>query len=367
MNKVTLYRDIVYPLLARLTDANRAHDRAVDVAAWAQERPAWAALGTVRGGVPTDERLRVRVGGVELPNPLIMPAGFDKNARAALTLHRLGFGSVIVGTLLTHPQSGNPLPTIFRPEPGVVLNRMGFPSEGLRAVAARLPAQAGRGFPLGVSVGINKDVSPGEAPAAYAEVVRATAPHADYFEINVSSPNTPGLRDLQNREHLEAIIAAIQGETALPLWVKVSPDLTRHAVDDLLDVALSHGIAAIAATNTTANPLLKAQLGSRWAGEAGGVSGPPLRQRATEMVAHIAGQAGSRLDVVGVGGVTDFPSLLEKLRAGAKAVGIYTGFVTHGPALPSYLLHQLLGWMQREGVPSVAAIPRDSGGGRDTV
>ena len=359
MNKVALYRDIAYPLLSRFTSANRAHERAVDLAAWAQDKPLWAKLGTVRGGVPTDERLRVRVGGVELPNPLILPAGFDKDARAALTLHRLGFGSVIVGTVLTHPQHGNPHPTIFRPAPGVVLNRMGFPSEGVRRVVERLPVIAGKGFPLGISVGINKDVKPDDAPVAYAEVVSVTLPYADYFEINVSSPNTPGLRDLQNRDHLEAIIGAIHevmGDDSRPLWVKISPDLTRHAVDDVMEVALEHGIAAIAATNTTANPLVKAQFGGRWADVAGGVSGPPLRERSTEMVAHIVKQAGDQLDVVGVGGVTDFESMLEKLQAGAKAVGIYTGFVTHGPALPSHLLHQLLAWMKREGVGSVGEI-----------
>ncbi|NDJ36490.1 MAG: dihydroorotate dehydrogenase (quinone), partial [Chloroflexi bacterium] len=189
----------------------------------------------------------------------------------------------------------------------------------------------------------NRGTPHSEAPAAYAHVVRETHAHAAYFEINVSSPNTPGLRALQNRDHLRAIIGAIRAETSRPLWIKIAPDLTQPAIDEVIDVAVTHGIDAIAAVNTTNDPAVKAALGPRWVDEAGGVSGPPLRARATEVVAYIAAQG--VVDVIGVGGVTDFESLLEKLQAGAKAVGIYTGFVTQGPALPSLLLHQLDAWL----------------------
>lgn len=366
MDKVTLYRGIIWPLISRFATPNTAHERMIGLAAWLQAHPRWLRLVermvTEGGRRFESERLRANVGGVGLDNPLILAAGFDKDGRCSDTLYRIGFGAVVVGTVLEHSQPGNPLPTLFRPAPDVILNRMGFPSAGMERVRQTLNRRRERAAPVGISIGLNRDRLPvAEVPEAYAAVARTLYDHAAFFEINVSSPNTPGLRRLQDREYLIDIVRAVN--TAMdsagarkPLLVKIAPDLTLDAVDEVVRVALDEGASGIVATNTTTDPAIKAALGPRWADEAGGVSGHPLRARSTELVRHIFRCAGDRLAVIGSGGVDDLESALAKFRAGASAIQLYSGLIYHGPALPTTLNRALDGWMAREGIGHISEI-----------
>ncbi len=371
MNRVRIYEQVLWPLFNRYTQPNAVHDRIVGMGTRLQQSGTGrAALGIVAGPEPNSAQLSTTIGGnstrpVKLKNPLVLAAGFDKDGQITAALGRLGFGSVVVGTVVEYPQPGNPKPTLFRPAPGVILNRMGFPSEGMTAVRAHLDAAPDAAMPLGISLGLNKNRSPEEAPAAYAALVEGLGLHTAYFEVNVSSPNTPGLRALQGRDHLVDILLAVQEADRVqgydvPLFVKIAPDLTLTAIDDVIETVLDLGLAGIVATNTTIKAEVKAGLGPRWADEAGGVSGLPLRARATEVVRHIYQQAGDRLDVIGSGGVHDLDSLLEKLFAGASAVQIYTALIYRGPALINYLNGQLAGWMESNGVESLNDIRGES-------
>jgi dihydroorotate dehydrogenase len=364
MNKVRAY-ELVWPLIAALTRPNPVHDRAVAVGEALQRHPAllrvveWA---VVQGGRrPACDRLRVDLGGLPLDNPLILAAGFDKDGRCPDTLHRIGFGAVVVGTVTRTAQPGNPLPTLFRPARGVILNRMGFPGQGMDAVQANLAGRRERAAPLGVSVGLNKTAPHSQAPADYAAVVRTLYDEAAFFEVNVSSPNTPGLRALQDRDRLIAIVEAVQEQMQQsggpkPLFVKIAPDLTPSAVDEVIGLALDRGVTGVVATNTTQDPAIRAALGARWAAEAGGVSGAPLAKLSSALVAYIYRQAGGRLVIVGSGGVSTLEGLLEKVRAGASAVQLYTGLIYRGPGLPSRLAWELDRWMQAEGAATVAEL-----------
>lgn len=367
MNRVHIYEQALWPLFKAFTKPNPVHDRMVSMGARLQRSGMGrAALGVVAGPEPNSDRLRVMIGTnsarpVALKNPMVLAAGFDKDGQITEALERLGFGSVVVGTVVEHPQPGNPKPTIFRPAPGVILNRMGFPSDGMAAVRDHLDVAPHAGMPLGISLGLNKGRPPGEAPVAYAALVETLGAHAAYFEINVSSPNTPGLRALQGRDHLVDILQVVQDAGRmqgldLPLFVKIAPDLTMEAIDDVIETALDLGLAGIVATNTTINTEVKARLGPRWIDEAGGVSGLPLQERSTEVTRHIYQQAGHRLDVIGSGGVHDLDSLLEKLFAGASAVQIYTALIYRGPALINVLNAELDHWMQANGVTSLEDI-----------
>lgn len=365
MDKVQLYRRFAWPLLERLTRPNAAHEQVLFLAgAFQRTAPGlrlFERLAAQGGRRYQSARLRMTVGGVALENPLMLAAGFDKDARALEALYRLGFGSVVVGTVLRDPQPGNPLPTIFRPARGAFLNRMGFPSRGMDHVAANLGRCRPLPYPTGISVGLNKVLGPDDAPEAYAAVVGRLYAHAAYFEINVSSPNTPGLRRLQDKAHLVAIIQAIrekmeQAGGARPLFVKVSPDLTLPALDELIQTVIDQRLSGIIATNTTTDLAIKAALGPRWANEAGGVSGAPLRELSTSRVRHIYRQTGGVVEVIGSGGVADLDSALEKLFAGAKALQIYSGLVSHGPALPTHLNRALDCWLEEQGVSSIEEI-----------
>jgi len=329
------------PLLRRL-DAERAH------------RLALLALraGFAGSGQAAEPRLAVRAMGLSLPNPIGLAAGFDKDGLAAAALMRLGFGAVEVGTVTPLPQPGNKRPRLFRlPEDSAIINRMGFNNRGLAALLQLLPSRP-HAVPLGVNVGLNKGVA--DPLRDYPALVAAVAAQADYVAINVSSPNTPGLRDLQAPGRLAAILAAVRRSAPdAPLLVKLAPDLAPADLPDIVAACVDGGAQGLIVANTTlARP---SSLRSRNASEAGGLSGAPLLQASTSMLAQVARIARGRLLLVGAGGVGSGGDVLAKLRAGARFVQLYTAFALHGPALLPRLQRELLDALDAHGHADVTA------------
>lgn len=280
-------------------------------------------------------KLARTVFGLDFPNPIGLAAGFDKNAVALPAWAALGFGFAEVGTVTALPQPGNPRPRIFRvPEQRALINRLGFNNDGAVAVAARLQQLRQSGnwprIPVGINLGKSRAVAVEEAVADYVASFRALRELGDYFVLNVSSPNTPGLRSLQDRAALGELLRAVQAENLAPrrpLLVKIAPDLTWPAVAEVLAVAEENQLAGLIATNTTLDQAAVPE--SRRT--AGGLSGPPLRARATEVVRFISKR--SQLPVIAVGGIQDAASAREKFDAGAVLIQLYTGFIYEGPAL----------------------------------
>lgn len=307
-------------------DAETAHEHTLKLAArLAAMRPVVAALRRYfGGGAPRT------VFGVRFPGPVGLAAGMDKDGSALRAWPAFGFGFVEVGTVTWHAQPGNPRPRLFRlPASAAVINRMGFNNGGASALAERLRTLGPLTVPLGVSIGKSKATPVEEAIEDYRSSLRVLAPHADYFAVNVSSPNTPGLRGLQDKAALDALLGAL--DTTVPLLVKIAPDLSEHAIADVLEVCAAHDVAGLVATNTTLardgiDPSEK-----QVAQEAGGLSGRPLTARALEVVAFVAKE--SSLPVIGVGGIHSADDALRMLDAGAALVQVYTGLIYQGPGL----------------------------------
>lgn len=311
-----------------------------------------------------DPVLATEAFGLRFRNPIGLAAGFDKDAVAVLPLMRLGFGFVEAGTVTPRPQPGNPRPRLFRlEEDAAVINRMGFNNGGLDGYVARLRDMR-RPLPavFGANVGINKEGADPERdyPALYA----AVAPFADYVTMNVSSPNTPGLRDLQGEERLAAILDAIAATRATlprkpPLLVKIAPDLAEAALGPIVEACASRGVAGLIVSNTTiARP---ASLRSRHARQAGGLSGAPLFTRSTEVLRKVHRLARGRLTLVGVGGIATAEGAYAKIRAGASLVQMYTGFAYAGPVLPRRIADGLAALLRRDGFTRVAdAVGKDA-------
>ncbi len=297
--------------------------------------------------------LQTRVAGLDLPTPIGLAAGFDKNAEVPDAILRMGFGFAEIGTITPLPQDGNPKPRMFRlVEDGAVINRLGFNNQGLAAALVRLGGRQRRGV-IGVNVGANKDSN--DRIADYVAGVGAVRGVADYITINISSPNTPGLRALQSRDALAELVARCleaRGDGP-PLFVKVAPDLTEGDIADIADVALASGIDGLIVSNTTiARP---DSLRGISRSEAGGLSGRPLLQPSTEVLRHIARATGGRLPLIGVGGVATGADAYAKLRAGASAVQVYTALAYAGPGLPARINAELAALLRQDGLPSVAA------------
>ncbi|SCL25153.1 dihydroorotate oxidase A [Micromonospora rhizosphaerae] len=326
-----LFERVVRPQLFRVGggDAEAAHEWTLRRLAALSRRPAALAALRARYAVRTPRT----VFGVEFPNPVGLAAGMDKDGLALPAWPALGFGFVEVGTVTAHAQPGNPRPRLFRlRDSEAVVNRMGFNNAGAEALAARLAALPRPiGVPLGISLGKSKVTPLDAAVEDYLASYRALRAHGDYFAVNVSSPNTPGLRSLQDKAHLDALLAALVGEK--PVLVKIAPDLTEAAIAELLEVCLARGAAGVIATNTTlARDGLAAADRERGA-EAGGLSGRPLAGRAREVVAFVHRETAGRLPVVGVGGILDPDDAARMFDAGASLVQLYTGFIYRGPAL----------------------------------
>jgi dihydroorotate dehydrogenase len=309
------------------------------------------------GGASTAEPpvLRTHLWNRDFPNPIGIAAGFDKDAQVPDALLRLGFGFVEVGTVTPRSQPGNPAPRVFRLDADrALINRLGFNGGGLDRVVERLRARAGRGGIVGINIGRNRDSA--DALADYVEGVRRGAAVADYLVVNVSSPNTPGLRDLQAREALEALLRELvmareATQHPVPLLVKIAPDLSEQERADIAAVALTSGIDGIIVSNTTvARP---SGLRSPHAREAGGLSGPPLFAPSTEVLRDMYRLTHGRLPLVGVGGVASADDAYAKIRAGASLVQLYTALVFEGPRLLRRIRSGLAEKLQRDGFASV--------------
>ncbi|MFI5363390.1 MAG: quinone-dependent dihydroorotate dehydrogenase [Elusimicrobiota bacterium] len=336
------------PFLFKL-DAERAHEEVAGLMTLLAPLPGSAAVLSALTGRAT-AGLEKTVFGVRFPNPLGLAAGFDKDGKLTTILPALGFGFLEIGSVTLEPQPGNPRPRLFRvPESRALINRMGFNSEGARMVARRLASQPNRNVPVGINLGLNKGTEPAKAPAAYADAFKILAEHGDYFVINVSSPNTPGLRDLQKVNDLTAILESVQAVNAdkKPILLKLAPDLAGE------DFAAAIGIAdklaqGLVVSNTT---ISRDGVDEKWAAEAGGLSGAPLKKRAAELVS--VARALTKLPIIGVGGIETSADAKERLDAGADLVQMYTGLIYGGPRAPKAILR---------GLAEISTIPGDSSG-----
>ncbi|MET9271774.1 quinone-dependent dihydroorotate dehydrogenase [Kribbella sp. NPDC003557] len=367
MSDRTMYERLVRPVLYRLGkgDAEVAHEQTLAAlrllgripgaarigarafgASGSRSTPAGAAGSAPAGG----PGLARTVFGLRFPSPVGLAAGMDKNGIALRAWPAIGFGFVEVGTVTAHPQPGNEKPRLFRlVEHEAVINRMGFNNLGSEALAARLAAYGDLGYPLGISIGKSKVTPLEEAVEDYVTSLRRLYRYGDYFAVNVSSPNTPGLRELQDAGHLRELLTALHTEAASltvaglgpkPILVKIAPDLTTSAIDELLQVCTDTGVAGIIATNTTigrpdvtAHPLSK---------ETGGLSGRPLAEISAKVVAHIHHETGGALPVIGVGGIVDASDATRLFDAGASLVQVYSGLIYKGPGLIRQINRSLL-------------------------
>jgi dihydroorotate dehydrogenase len=310
-----------------------------------------------RRGPPPAGPLAVTVGGLRFPNPVGVAAGFDKDAEVPDALLGLGFGFTEVGSITPLPQAGNPKPRLFRlVEDQAVINRMGFNNGGAEAALARLAARTGRGGIVGVNIGANKDSA--DRIADYAVMARTMAPVADYLCVNVSSPNTPGLRALQDEAALAALIEAVFAARdeampfgAPPVFLKVAPDLEPADIDAISRIALDRKLAALVVSNTT---VTRPALRSGHAGESGGLSGAPLRALATQRLRDFRKATGGAIPLVGVGGIATAEHAWERIRAGASLVQLYSAMVYEGPGLGARIVRGIEALMRRDGFAGIA-------------
>ncbi|WP_434084988.1 quinone-dependent dihydroorotate dehydrogenase [Mycobacterium paraterrae] len=296
---------------------------------------------------PMDPVLASTVFGVNFPGPLGLAAGFDKDGTGLNVWGALGFGYAEVGTVTAHAQPGNPSPRLFRlPDDRALLNRMGFNNDGAAALAKRLAGHRSD-VPIGVNIGKTKLTAVEDAADDYRASARLVGPYADYLVVNVSSPNTPGLRDLQAVESLRDILTGVQAETSTPVLVKISPDLADHDIDEIADLAVDLKLAGIVATNTTVSRAGLRTPGVERLGS-GGISGPPLRARAGEVLRRLYGRVGGRLTLISVGGIETVDDAWDRITAGASLLQGYTGFV-YGGGLWAKHIHDGLAVRLRDG------------------
>jgi len=351
----------VYPLLRRALfrlDPERAHGLIMGGLAEAGRSPLWTRL-LARAYRLEDARLRVRLFGLTFPSPIGLAAGLDKDGVAVRGLAALGFGHLELGTVTAQAQPGNPRPRLFRlVEDGAIINRMGFNNAGSRTLAmrlARLRAAGGVPVPLGINVGKSRAVPVEAAVGDYERSLRDVWAVADYLALNVSSPNTPGLRSLQERQPLEALlrlVARLRAELGdKPVLLKIAPDLADGALLDAAAAAETHGLAGLIATNTT---IVRDGLTSAHAAETGGLSGRPLAARSLEVLRLL--RAGTELPIVSVGGVSSGADAVERLRAGASLVQVYTAFIYGGPGIVRAMNAAVLAAIEREGLASAGEL-----------
>lgn len=352
------YRTWIRPLLFQ-SDSERIHDRTISgLGSISNSRPLTAALRITCGGMVS---LPVKTLGLDFPNPVGLAAGMDKAAAAVPAWQAMGFGFAELGGVTWHAQPGNPKPRMFRiVQDRALINRMGFNNQGAEAMALRLADWRKRGLwpshPIGINLGKSKVTPLEQAPADYSNSFKALAGLADFFVVNVSSPNTPNLRQLQDKAALDEILCAIQeingqgGSPKRPLLVKVAPDLSLDALDEILQLVAPRNLAGLVATNTTiARPGEKSGRDPAYA-ETGGLSGAPLKQRSTEIIRHLFRQSRGTLPIIGVGGIFNTEDAWEKIRAGASLLQIYSGLVYEGPSIAGEITRGLQRRMKEQGM-----------------
>lgn len=324
-----MYRSLLKPLLFQL-DAEDAHHLGIWGLSLADTAPSLAKWMRSRAK-PERDSLKTTIAGMSWPNPVGLAAGLDKNAEAIVGLFSLGFGAVEVGTVTPRAQPGNDRPRLFRlKEHEAIINRMGFNNAGVAAMAGRLRELTWRPAPVGVNIGKNKDTPIENATEDYVIAARELSPLADYVVVNLSSPNTPGLRTLQDPQVLEGLLTATRAQAhGKPVFLKIAPDLEDEAVDAVVDVVKSCHIDGLICTNTTLSRPVEHPLTK----EAGGFSGKPLMTRSTQIVRRAFKRADGKLPIIGVGGITSGEDAWAKICAGASAVQIYSGFIYRGPEL----------------------------------
>ncbi|MEH1921869.1 quinone-dependent dihydroorotate dehydrogenase [Nostoc sp.] len=362
-----IYQLAIRPLLFNVlkTDSEWLHQQTIRSFSWLSQTPTnWVNQRLKQSLCLYDSRLEQNFFGLNFPNPVGLAAGFDKDGVAAGIWSNLGFGFAELGTVTFHAQPGNPCPRLFRlPLDKAALNRMGFNNSGAAVMAARLVQEKQDSthlIPIGINLGKSK-VTPLEAAAQdYVDSFRLLKDLGDYFVVNVSSPNTPGLRSLQDASMLSAILNLLQQEnnTQKPIFVKIAPDLSWEAIADIIILAKTYQLAGIIATNTTiSRDGLKTQVidqtGKSPQDEAGGISGEPLRDRSTEVIRFIWQQTQGQIPIIGVGGIFSSEDAWEKITAGASLIQVYTGWIYEGPLMVRRILAGLLSKLEQNGLNSV--------------
>lgn len=353
-----LYEELNKRAIRRI-EPERAHGLALRGLAQTWQMPGGRRILT-RQAPPQDERLRLRVWDLPFANPLGVAAGLDKDGLAVEPLIALGFGHVEVGTVTMRPQPGNDRPRVWRvPEHGAVVNAMGFPSGGAAALRSRLLPLRPPGV-IGINIGKNRDTPAERAGDEYAGLVAALFDVAQYFTVNVSSPNTPGLRSLQMADQLSSLLAHIREaneRTARvlrrdprPLLVKIAPDLDEAEIEGVAEAAAANGATGIVATNTTTG---RGGLPEQYRDYPGGLSGAPLREQADHVARVLYRRIGDQIPIIGVGGIATGADAVERIRSGATLVQLYTSFIYGGPGLPGRILREMSEIADREGWSSV--------------
>lgn len=368
------YRTFLRPLLFA-EDSEAIHDRTLRVLAWASRHELARDAAATFFGSP---RMPVRAFGLTFPNPVGLAAGMDKAASAVPMWEAFGFGFSELGGVTREAQPGNDKPRMFRIEGDeALINRMGFNNPGAETVAANIRSWRSAGLwpghPVGINLGKSKSTPLSDAPEDYAASFRELKSLADFFVINVSSPNTPGLRSLQDRAALDEILAAVQAlntSDPSPILVKIAPDLSFEAIDEILDLIRTRGISGIVATNTTmerpAADSATDPTAARVYRETGGLSGRPLTRRSTEVIRHVSRQTDGTLPIIGVGGVFNARDAWEKIAAGACLVQLYTGLVFEGPEIAADIvrgLEEVLGERGFESIEKAVGCERPGGEG----
>ena len=362
------YKSLIRPVLFR-KDPEESHDAVLRMLAHNE----WL-YGTLEEFYKIeDERLEVKIGPLAFANPVGLAGGFDKNALAPKMISAFGFGFMEVGAITAQAQPGNPKPRLYRlPEDAALINRLGFNNEGAEAIAIRLDCLRARGgrpkIPLGMNIGRTKIVETKDAVADFLSCFDALFPHGDFFTVNVSSPNTPNLRELQDKNLLSELLSALQEKNTQlakqakidpkPVFVKIAPDMEFDQVDEIIEVVDQEKLTGIVATNATA--FKREGLKSANGREPGGLSGRPITAMVTHFISHIYRNTRGRLPVIGVGGIFNAEDAYEKIKAGANAVQIYTGWIYEGPGAVKRINKGLLRFLERDGLKHISdAVGRD--------
>ncbi len=362
---MNIYKNTLRPLLfsGLKTDPEILHNRSLKLLNWLEFQAPFSLSQLERSFSFQDTKLEQNLWGIKFPNPLGLAAGFDKDGVAAGVWGSMGFGFAELGTVTYYPQPGNPLPRLFRlPEDEAALNRMGFNNQGSSALKESLARRKDYvGVPWGINLGKSKVTPLEEAAADYLGSFQRLQDWGSYFVVNVSSPNTPGLRSLQDAKQLSLIIDALQQENQnrKPILVKIAPDLSQEAIADVISLAQSYQLAGIIATNTTIRrDNLKTKTipatYKKVTEESGGISGKPVGDRATEVIRFISQQTQGQLTIIGVGGIFNAEDAWEKITAGASLVQVYTGWVYEGPGMVKRVLKGLLQKLEEHQLNSIA-------------